>query len=169
MVATPKKISLLVELQAPAVGDLFAIVDISEAFDADKTKKITAAYLGTILPQLTGLVGAGFSTVTDLGSSGGGTVTVDWTIGNIFKVKMTGNFDLAMTDPAISMGGTIYLIGDGSLRDPVLDDDADVVWVEGGNPYIWGSTNNEVVGIVSVRINPNETPKYAISAASVGA
>jgi len=40
-----KKISALVELTAPAVGDLLVISDISEALDVDKTKKITYATL----------------------------------------------------------------------------------------------------------------------------
>lgn len=39
------KISALTELTAPAAGDYVPIVDISEAADADKTKRITFANL----------------------------------------------------------------------------------------------------------------------------
>ena len=51
-----RKISALTELTAPASGDLFPVVDISEADNADKNKKITYGTMFRALPD--GTVGA---------------------------------------------------------------------------------------------------------------
>ena len=51
-----RKISALTELTAPASGDLFPVVDISEAANADKNKKITYGTMFRALPD--GTVGA---------------------------------------------------------------------------------------------------------------
>ena len=51
-----RKISALTELTAPASGDLFPVVDISEADNADKNKKITYGTMFRALPN--GTVGA---------------------------------------------------------------------------------------------------------------
>ena len=45
-----RKISALTELTAPASGDLFPVVDISEADNADKNKK--EDHLRNIVPRL---------------------------------------------------------------------------------------------------------------------
>ena len=46
-----RKISALTELTAPASGDLFPVVDISEADNADKNKRITYGTMFRALPD----------------------------------------------------------------------------------------------------------------------
>lgn len=165
-----KPIGNLVELETPAVGDLLAVVDISEAFDADKTKRITTVNLGTILTVIQNLVNTGYSVVFDNGSSGASD-TIDWTEGNVQKIKITGNAcDLSYTDPAVACHLTLFLIGDGTLRTNVdADHDADCEWADYGEPDAFGDTNNEVIGILKYIFNPDLTPKYIAAGISVGA
>ena len=164
---TPKKISALVELTTPAVGDLLAVVDISEAFDADKTKKITTVNLGKILTVIQNLISAGYGTVFDNGSITGAT-TIDWTEGNIQKAKMTGDTTMSYTDPAVACHLTLILLGDGTPRTPTADTDVDCEWADLGEPSGFGDTNNEVVGYLNYIFHPTETPKYTVTGISLG-
>ncbi len=63
------KISALTELTAPAAGDYIPIVDISEAADADKTKRITFANLAA-WTAYTATVTASSGTFTTVAGAG---------------------------------------------------------------------------------------------------
>ena len=63
-----KKTTALVELTTPAVGDVFMIVDISEALDVDKNKKIAITNIGNMIPTLANLKNVGFAEVYDAGN-----------------------------------------------------------------------------------------------------
>ena len=64
-----RKISQLTELTAPVAGDLFTVVDVSEAANADKNKKITYGTMFRALPDGTaGAPAIGFA--SDNGTGG---------------------------------------------------------------------------------------------------
>ncbi len=156
---TTKKVTALTALTVPAVGDVLLVIDISEPLTVDQTKKISMTNLGKIMPTLLGLVDVGYATVTAKGKSGAGTVTFDFSVSNIQSVRLTGNCTFAFTDPAVTECGlTIYLLGDGTLRDPTVDGDGDADWADNAEPDAWGSTNNAIVGIMFLRYNSSLTP-----------
>ena len=165
--ADTKKTTALDELTTPAVGDVLMIVDISEPLDVDKNKKITTVSLGTILTTLSNLIEVGFATTNNIGDSGAAK-TVDWTLGNRQRIRLTGNVDLSLTDPAKACALTLELIGDGTARTPVADFDADCEWATDGEPPGYGDTNNEVVGLLHFNFDPDTTPKYVVAGIGVG-
>ena len=109
-----------------------------------------------------------FEDVYDNGNQSGA-FTVDWNNGNKQKVRMTGNITPSFTDPPGPCSLTLRLLGDGTARTPVIDTDADCEIVDNGDPGSYGSTDGEVVGIWSFDFDPNTTPKYVASGASIGA
>lgn len=122
-----KKVTALVELTTPAVGDLFMIVDISEALDVDKNKKIAITNIGNLIPTLANLINVGFASVFDNGNSGAAK-TIDWaTNGNLQKVTLTDDCTFTFTAPAKPGHQTLILIGDGTIR--TLTWPATVIWV----------------------------------------
>jgi len=134
-------------------------------FHYDGTNCILLTGFRTILNDL---IRVDFKEVYDNGNSGA-SKTINWNNGNVQKVKLTGDCAFSYTDPPGPCGLTLYLIGDSTARTPDLDNDADAEWLDNGEPDGWGSTNDEIIGIVSYRFDPNTTPKYIMSADSRGA
>ena len=111
-----KKVSELVALTAPAVGDLLLVIDISEPLDVDKAKGIAFTNLGKVIPELIGLVKVGFASLYDNGASGA-TKTIDWLAnGNLQEVELTGNCTFTFTAPSKPCHLTLLLEGDGTAR-----------------------------------------------------
>ncbi len=166
---TTKKITDLVELTLPAVGDVMVVTDISEPLTVDQSKKISMTNLGKVLPTLTGLLLVGFSTVHDNGESGA-SKTIDWNNSNRQIIQMTADScDLTYTDPPQACSLVLTLIGDGTPRANIdADHDADAEWVDDGEASGYGSTDDEIIGIVLLEFNPATTPKYLVSSLGLG-
>ena len=139
-----KKVSELVALTTPAVGDLLYVIDISEALDVDKAKKITMTNLGNVLPSLLGLKNVGFDAVYDAGNSGAAT-TIDWaTNGNLQKVTLTANCTFTFTAPSKPGGQRLIVIGNGT--DYLCTWPATVIWVGLIGEPLWnGDAGNKNV------------------------
>ncbi len=93
-----RKISALSELTAPASGDLFPVVDISEADNADKNKKITYGTMFRALPD--GTVGApsiGFA--SDNATSG-----IYRTAANEIAISNNSTFNAKFTTSGFQVG-----------------------------------------------------------------
>ena len=93
-----RKISALTELTAPASGDLFPVVDISEADNADKNKKITYGTMFRALPD--GTVGApsiGFA--SDNATSG-----IFRTAANEIAISNNSTFNAKFTTSGFQVG-----------------------------------------------------------------
>lgn len=91
----------------------------------------------------------------------GTTETIDWNECNIQKVRLTGNVTFTFTAPAGPCGLTLYLIGDGTVRTTTFPATAE--FLDDSEPVAWGSTNNEVVGIISLRYDSSMTPNYIMT------
>lgn len=134
-----KKVTELVALTTPAVGDVLYIIDISEALDVDKAKKITMTNLGNILPTLLGLKNVGFGEVYNAGNSGAAK-TINWaTNGNLQKVVLTDDCTFTFTAPSKPGGQRLILEGDGTARS--LTWPATVIWVGLVGEPTWNGTN----------------------------
>ena len=140
-----KKVTDLVELTTPAVGDLFMIVDISEALDVDKNKKIAITNIGNLIPELANLINVGFASIHDNGNSGAAK-TIDWaTNGNLQKVTLTGDCTFTFTAPDKPGHQTLIMLGDGTPR--TLTWPATVIWVGlVGEPTWNGDNGNKNIG-----------------------
>lgn len=135
-----KKISNLVELTAPAIGDLLLVVDISEALDVDKNKKITLSNMGKAFDVFANLKKVSYGSLYDAGNSGTAK-TIDWaTNGNIQKVTLTGDCTFSFTAPAGPCHLTLILEGDGTAR--TLTWPATVIWLTPGEPA-WSGTSGD--------------------------
>jgi hypothetical protein len=162
------KVTVLSELTTPAVGDLLLVIDISEAMPADQAKKITTSNLGKALDVLSNLKNVSYAGTYANGDSGAAK-TIDWaTYGNFQSLRLTGDVSLSFTDPAGSCHLTLILIGDGTARTPDGDFDADAEWAANAEPDEYGSTDGEIVGVMNIVFDPDQTPKYVVSALAVG-
>lgn len=97
--------------------------------------------------------------------------TIDWNNSNKQKIQVTGAAcDLSYTDPPGPCSLTLWLIGDGTLRANIdADHDADCEWADNGEPDAYGSTDDEVIGILFYEFDPSLTPKYVVAGISRGA
>jgi len=134
-----KKVTALVELTDPAVGDFFMIIDISEALDVDKNKKIAVTNVGNMIPTLLNLKNVGFGEVYDAGNSGAAK-TINWaTNGNLQKVVLTDDCTFTFTAPSKPGGQRLILIGDGTPR--TLTWPATVIWLGLIGEPTWNGDN----------------------------
>ena len=93
-----RKISALTELTAPASGDFFPVVDISEADNADKNKKITYGTLFRALPDGTaGAPSIGFA--SDNATSG-----IFRTAANEIAITNNSTFNAKFTTSGFQVG-----------------------------------------------------------------
>lgn len=87
------------------------------------------------------------STEHNVGNSGSGTVTIDWSNGNCQKVVMTGNCTFGA--PSNGIAGARYLlrlVGDGSaLRTPSWN--AVFVWSGGAAPTLSGASKTDLIAL----------------------
>lgn len=98
---------------------------------------------------------------THANGNSGANKTINWNNCNIQSVKLTANCTFAFTAPAGPCGLTLYLLGDGSVRTTAYPGSAD--WLDDGEPGAWGATNNEIVGVVSLRYDAAMTPNYIMT------
>ena len=98
---------------------------------------------------------------THANSDSGAAITINWNECNIQSVRLTANCTFTFTAPAGPCGLTLYLLGDATVRTTTFPATAE--FLDGSEPGAWGGTNNEIVGVVSLRYDSAMTPNYIMS------